>query len=104
MKRLFSLSVFVLISLGFTYAQDKNKEKIIKSISIPKKSLDSTAGLHISQQAFPFIRRDSSVDIPNLYAKNKSVDIHNMPIKKLSGKNLAPMPGAKNLDKSDENF
>lgn len=106
MKRLFSLSIFVLFSLGFVYAQDKSKEKIIKSISFPKhdnKLLDSTSGLHISQQAYPFIRRDSSVDIPNLYAKDKGVDIHNMPVKKLIGKNLSPMPGTENLDKLDKN-
>ena len=107
MKRLFLLSVFVLICIGFTYAQDKNKEKIMKSISIPKhdnKSLDSISGLYNSQQVFSFNKRDSSVNIPNLYAQDRGVGAHNMPIKKLSGKNLAPMPGTENLDKLDKKF
>ncbi|NGM73918.1 hypothetical protein [Sphingobacterium sp. SGL-16] len=47
----------------------------------------------------PSIQKDvNAISIPNAYSKQENI-MYNMPIKKVSGKGLAPMPGTENLDK-----
>jgi hypothetical protein len=97
--------VFSLVGLcfSFAYAQDKGKDTKNKRFSTPnidiqlQDSLQKKKPLNLDS----FIQKEgNSVAIPNVYAK-KEGKIYTMPIKKLNGNGLAPMPGTENLNKME---
>ncbi|GEM_PF-2936805 len=102
MKSLILFLFFTGICVCTKAQEDKeSNDSKNKRFSIPKiyeKHLDSL------QKSKPlnlesYIQKDSNaVSIPNAYSKQEKV-IYSMPIKKVSGKGLAPMPGTENLDK-----
>ena len=78
-------------------AQDKKKDSISSNfftLKINKQLQDSV----IKPLAFNLYSPiDNNIAIPNAYRKNENI-IYNMPIKSLTGRGLAPMPGTENLD------
>jgi hypothetical protein len=103
MKKYFSILILVVFSLEAVNAQD-SKENSIGKFSNPylvkgfKDSIPKSFQFHIDSLITP---KDENVSIPNALENKKIKVDYNMPIKKLSGKNLAPMPGTENLDKSE---
>lgn len=97
--------VFSLVGLcfSFAYAQDKGKDTKNKRFSTPNIDIQLQDSLQKKKpmNLDSFIQNEgNSVIIPNVYAKNEG-KIYTMPIKKLNGKVLAPMPGTENLDKME---
>ncbi|MGN0003579.1 MAG: hypothetical protein ACI35V_09100 [Sphingobacterium composti] len=93
----FSISVLSLISAK---AQEKKININPKHFSIPKIEFSSTDSLNTFKSKnldSLLIPIDRSVNMPNAYTESKLVD--QMPIKKLNGIGLAPMPGTENLDR-----
>lgn len=106
MKALFLVFSLVGVCVSLTKAQDKHKDTKYKRFSVSKvdKSLQDSLQKIKPLSLDSFIQNeDDSVPIPNLYAKKEGT-IYTMPIKKLDGKGLAPMPGTENLDKLELKF
>jgi hypothetical protein len=103
MKAFFLVFSMVGFYCSFAYAQDKGKETKYKRFSLPNIDLPLQDSL---QKRKPvnldsYIQKgDNSVAIPNVYTK-KDGESYTMPVKKLNGKGLAPMPGTESLDKID---
>ena len=102
MKNHFSVLMFVAIAIGVVNAQDKNKENRDKKFSMLnlgnrlQDSIPQTFQFHVDSM---LNKKDGSVSIPNAFEKDIMKMNYNMPIKKLSGENLAPMPGTEELGK-----
>lgn len=83
-----------------TNAQDKEKSnsssrKINPGIKMPM--LDTTVHRILSNSMT--FTQSTPVPIPNALDRRYAREYHNMPILKLNGQNLAPMPGADSLDR-----
>lgn len=103
MKSLFIILAMMAFYVNFANAQDKGRDSTYKRFSNPDFFERFQDSLHKSKPLKLDLytqKNDFSVAIPNAYSKNENV-IYNMPIKNLSGKGLAPMPGTENLDKID---
>ncbi|MCA5004240.1 hypothetical protein [Sphingobacterium bovistauri] len=99
MKSLLLSFIATVTSIGFVLAQDNNKNRNSTHFSIPKLNFTlPDSSMRMSPSNSLFDRIDVSIPIPNAYSGNNKV-VYNMPIQKLSGAGLAPMPGTENLDK-----
>jgi len=101
MKSLFCFLLFIGTSILLVKAQDKEKSvnswrKVNPEIKVPM--LD-TVMVKIRGLNNVTNRTISPVLIPNAFEKmDLNTGYHAMPILKLNGQNLAPMPGTENLN------
>ena len=100
-----SLTLF-LFSLVFCIYANAQEDKEGNNLNYKRFSIPNMYEVHLdSLKKAKSLKLDSSmqkgvnaISIPNAYSKQENI-MYNIPIKKLSGKGLAPMPGTENLDK-----
>lgn len=102
MKAYLLIFIAIVIFGTFASAQDNKNARVFKRFSVPKLDStvsDSSARITTLNLNALIGKKDNSIPIPNAYSGNKMIYI--MPVKKLSGVGLAPMPGTENIDKRE---
>ncbi|MBE8713585.1 hypothetical protein [Sphingobacterium hungaricum] len=104
-KLLFSLALFILGLSSASSAQQLNVSVLLATSKLYASSSDSISSRKVQPPVLKFdtLNRidDTSVEIPNAFQRLSELNSYHytMPIKKLSGANLAPMPGTEALNK-----
>lgn len=105
MRKVLFFTVFVLVSTLSVQAQSTKVSKITPLERVKVFSVDTLFSIARNplRDTLFHSSKIKPVDIPNsLKGKTILSERNAMPVAKLSGKNLAPMPGTENLDKEKQ--
>lgn len=93
MKKLTSFILFFGVCIA-VHGQDNKKSDTSDNSQIVFKYIGNTH----KNKSNDGLGKNVPIEIPNAYQRNDYAILSNMPIRSLSGKNLAPMPGTEPLD------